>query len=180
MRELTRLIARARGREEDVGLAGSFDLDALVDFFLLVNFTGNEDGRVTNQFVGRRAEDGRWMLLPWDYDKTFLVAPAGKIARKGLMSSPLFKRIAAVLPSFRSRVSARWRELRSGILSEASLDGWIDERAALLAPFMDEDYRVVPPLGHDGDYAAAVEAFRAEVRFRLSLLDRLLATAQFD
>ena len=175
MRELARLVARAQGAAAEDGTLDAFDLDELIDFYLLVNFTGNEDGRVTNQYVGRRAEDGRWMLLPWDYDKTFLVPPAGPAARRGPIVSPLFARLFREVPGFRDRAAARWRELRAGVLSEASLDAWIDERAALLAPYMDEDYRVVPPLGHDGDFAAAVAALRAEVRFRLSLVDRFFA-----
>ena len=179
MREMTRLIARARGKGEDAGAAETFDLDELVDFFLLVNFTGNEDGRVTNQYVGCRAEDDRWMILPWDYDKTFLIPPAGASARTGLLVSPLYERLFRLVPGFRPRIGERWRELRAGLLSEASLDAWIDERAALLAPYMDEDYRVVPPLGHDGNYAAAVDALRAQVRFRLGLIDRLLERPPF-
>ena len=175
MRELTRLVARVRSEDEGDDPAGSFDLDELVDFYLLVNFTGNQDGRVTNQFVGRRAEDGLWMILPWDYDKTFLVPPAGVGVRTAPIVSPLYERLFRETPGFRERVAARWRELRAGLLSEASLDAWIDERAALLGPYMDEDYRVVPPLGHDGDFADAVAALRAEVRFRLSLVDGFLA-----
>ena len=38
---------------------------------------------------------------------------------------------------------------------------------------------VVPPLGHDGDYAAAVAALRAQIRFRLSLLDRIFSLREF-
>jgi hypothetical protein len=176
MRELARFVARARGEDDGAaGTAESFDLDELVDFFLLVNFTGNEDGRVTNQFVGQRAEDGLWMLLPWDYDKTFLLPPAGSGSRTGLIVSPLYDRLFRENPDLRRRIGARWRELRAGLLSEASLDAWIDGRAALLAPYMDEDFRVVPPLGHDGSFADAIAALRAEVRFRLGLVDRFLA-----
>ena len=40
---------------------------------------------------------------------------------------------------------------------------------------MDEDYRVVPPLGHDGNFADAIRVFRDEVRARAGWLDRFLA-----
>ena len=154
----------------------TFDMDELLDFWLLINFTGNEDGRVTNQFVGRRAEDGRWILMPWDYDKTFL---PGRVAaargRTAPLSSPLFDRLLASDPTLRLRLSARWRALRAGPLSDAALAAWIDERAALLSPFMDEDYRVVPPLGHDGDFADAVRILRQEVRDRAAWLDGYLS-----
>lgn len=150
----------------------AFDLDELVDFFLLLNFTGNEDGRVTNQYVGHRADDGRWLLLPWDYDKTFLLAPAGETARKGALSSPLFKRLTEEVPGFRDRVARRWRELRDGPFRDDALDAWLDAHAALLAPSMTDDYRVSPPIGYDGDFPSAIAALRSEIHFRLSLLDR--------
>ena len=160
------------------GGSGVFDVGELVDFWLLLNFTGNEDGRVTNQFVGRRAEDGRWMLMPWDYDKTFLVGRVAKAdGRPEPLRNPLFDRLFAVDPSLRARAAARWRELRAGPLSDAALDAWIDERAALLEPFMDEDYRVVPPLGHDGDFADAIRLFRGEVHARAAWLDDFLSRA---
>lgn len=174
-RDLARFVAESDPATFADGAPERFDLDELVDFFLALNFTGNQDGRVTNQFAGQRADDGRWVLLPWDYDKTFLLPPAGAVADSRLLVSPLFKRLISEVPGFRERLVARWRELRNGPLSEETLDAWLSGRAALLAPFMDEDYRVVPPLGHDGTFADAVEILRAKVKIRLSLVDGFLS-----
>ena len=174
-RELVRFVAESSPEEFAARAPDVFDLGELADFFLLVNFTGNEDARVANQYAGRRESDGRWLLLPWDCDKTFLVPPAGRASRSGLLVSPLFDRLLRDEPSFRGRVETRWRELRAGPLSEAALDAWIDARSEALAPYMDADYRVVPPLGAEPDFAANVRALRTQVRNRLSLLDRWLA-----
>jgi hypothetical protein len=173
LRDLVRFVAESDKALFAAGAEGVFDLDELVDFFLIVNFTGNEDGRVTNQFIGRRAEDGKWVLLPWDYDKTFLAGLQGKGTNAGMIVSPLFQRLFHVVPGFRQRVARRWEELRAGALSDEAVDGWIAEHGAALAPCMEEDYRVVPPLGWDGDFAGAVETLRAEAGNRLELLDRL-------
>ena len=177
IREITRFVSGTDPVAFAAGEAAAFDLDELLDFYLLLNFTGNEDGRVTNQYLGLRAEDGRWLLLPWDYDKTFLpgrVAAFAASGRTSVLSNPLFARLFHDAPELRARLSARWRALRSGPLSDAALDAWIDERAALLAPSMDEDYRVVPPLGHDGDFASAIRLFRDEVHARAAWLDERL------
>lgn len=171
--DLVRFAAESDDATFAAGVAETFDLDELAEFFLLVNVTGNRDGRVTNQYIGRRAEDGRWALLPWDYDKTFLVGDAGRLSRAGMIVSPLYNRLFKTVPGFRQLVARRWAELREGPLSDAAVEGWIDGHAALLAPCMEEDYRVVPPLGWNGDFAEAVEALRVEVRARLAFIDQL-------
>ena len=174
IREITRFVSGTDPGDFAAGADAAFDLSELLDFYLLLNFTGNEDGRVTNQYLGLRAEDGRWLLLPWDYDKTFLpgrVAAFAASGRTSALSNPLFARLFHDAPELRARLSARWRAFRSGPLSDAALDAWIDERAALLAPSMDEDYRVVPPLGHNGDFASAIRLFRDEVHARAAWLD---------
>ena len=178
IRDIVRLVAESVPSDLAASAPAAFDLSELLDFYLLLNFTGNEDGRVTNQFIGRRETDGRWLLLPWDYDKTFR---PGRIAkrmadgRSAVLRNPLFDRLFAGNPALRKRLAAHWRELRAGPLSDTALDRWIDERAAVLAPFMDEDYRVVPPLGHDGDFRAAVEEVRAEAHASAAWLDARLA-----
>ena len=106
-------------------------------------------------------------------DRFTVVTPAGETARKGALSSPLFKRLAEEVPGFRDRVARRWRELRDGPFRDDALDAWLDAHAALLAPSMTDDYRVSPPIGYDGDFPTAIAALRSEIHFRLSLLDRL-------
>ncbi|MBQ3809678.1 MAG: CotH kinase family protein, partial [Kiritimatiellae bacterium] len=166
-------LARFVVESDDVGFAARagefFDLDDLADMVLLLDFTGNVDGRTTNQYVVRRRSDGRWLVLPWDYDKTFL---GGKY-RELPLSNPLYDRCRRCVPGFGERLAARWAALRAGSLSDAALERWIDGKAALLAPYMDEDFRLVPPAGADGgcDYARAVEELREEVLFRARRLD---------
>ena len=174
--ELARFVASTDPSAFAATATGVFDIDELVDFWLLLNFTGNEDGRVTNQFIGRRTSDGRWLLLPWDYDKTFRPGRIEKLSSRGksaMLTNHVFNRLSKANSSFRARLGERWRELRDGPLSNSSLDDWIDEQSALLAPYMEEDYRVVPPLGHDGDYNAAIDALRDEVHASATWLDGL-------
>ena len=144
-----------------------FDLDDIADMVLLLAFTGNMDGRTTNQLVVRRRSDGRWLVLPWDYDKTFL----DDESRTLRPSNAFYDRCLRCIPGFRTRVAARWAALRAGPLSDEALDRWIDGRAARLAPFMDEDFRLVPPADFRGTYPQAVESLRGMVRFRARQLD---------
>lgn len=168
--ELARFAVES-GKKSFVARAGDwFDLDNLADMYLLLNFTGNMDGRITNQYVVRRRSDGRWLALPWDYDKTFL----DNKERDLPLSNALYARCLRLVPGFRKRVADRWAALRSGPLSDESLDRWIDERSAHLAPFMDEDFRLVPPADFHGTYPQAVESLRGMVHYRARRLDARL------
>ena len=167
--ELAKFVAESSDAEFAARAGGTFDLDELADMMLLLDFTGNMDGRVTNQYVVRRRSDGRWLVLPWDYDKTFLPDKAG-----GRISNFLYKRCLSCVPGFAGRLADRWAALRAGPLSDAALDAWIDGKAAFLAPFMDEDYRLVPPAGTDGNYMRNVEILREQVRLRARRLDERL------
>ncbi len=146
----------------------TFDLQELGDFFTIVNFTGNEDGRVTNQYIGQRESDGRWLVLPWDYDKTFLDLRGREPTP---IVSSLSRKLFLAMPEILRSARERWTKVRAGALSDAALDAWIDSRAAALAPYMDEEWRLLKPLGFDGDFAAAVEAFRGEVHRRAAWID---------
>lgn len=160
-------LAVARKAEFVAGAAAAFDLDELADMALLLDFTGNADGRITNQYVVRRRSDGRWLALPWDYDKTFLAEKS----RGQRLSNPLYDRCRRFLPGFAEREAARWAALRAGPLSDAALERWLDEKSAFLAPFMEEDFRLVPPADFRGTYPQAIESLRGEVLFRARQLD---------
>ena len=165
--EAVRFVAEAPDAEFAARAGEVFDLDNLADMLLLLNFTGNADGQITNQYVARRRSDGRWVALPWDYDKTFL----GGKSRTGWLSNPLYDRCLRLVPGFKGRVAARWAALRAGPLSDAALERWIAEKGAFLEPFMAEDFRLVPPAGFEGTYAEAIAALREQALERARHLD---------
>ena len=146
------------------------DLDNAIDFLLLLNFTGNVDGRTTNFYLGRFAEPGaRFFFIPWDYDHTF----EGKFL---WLSNPLFDRLRREMPGFQDRVRARWRDLRRGPLAESALDARIEDMAATLDGYMDWEFqrmaRPVPPT-----YRDLVEQVRQDVRAKLGWMDARLGSS---
>ena len=148
-----------------------FDLDELAAFLLLVNFTGNEDGRVNNQYLARRRSDGRWLVLPWDYDKAFRLGSFREFNRM----NELFERCLALVPGFRARVAALWADRRRGSLSDGEIVRWFDSRRDFLAPYMEEEYRLVPPAGFKGSFAEGVDAVRDDALRRASTYDGILS-----
>ena len=141
-----------------------FDADSLIDHFLMLNFTENYDGQVVNQFLARDAASGRWFIVPWDYDKTFF----GSGVRLG---TTLLSHCLDDVPGFRDAAAAKWRKLRAGDMSDAAVLARIDRDAARLAPYMEEEYRLLQPPGWDGDFPGAVEGLKKGVLQRLKTTD---------
>ena len=164
---LSRFVVEAPDGEFSARWPELFDMENLVDFWLLLNFTGDKDGMRTNQFVMRRASDGRFVVCPWDYDKTF----EQRRNFRAVLSNPLVERVKNSTPAFTARCAEKWRALRAGPLSDEALEAWTSEKSAVLAPLMDEEWRLLRPQGFDGDFAEAVSHLRDEVLLRASMLD---------
>ena len=145
----------------------TFDIDSLIDYFIILNFTENYDGQVVNQYLARDAASGRWFVVPWDYDKTFF----GKDVH---LANSLITHCVRDVPDFRKSAVAKWRTLRAGALSDEAVLSRIDADAARLAPYMEEEYRLLQPAGWDGDFPGAVEALKTGVRARLKVVDEYL------
>ena len=169
--ELSRFVVEASDAEFAARWREVFDEDDLADFRLLLDFTGNEDGKTTNQYVLRRRSDGRFAICPWDYDKTFLEGHD----RGTELSNALLDRVARANPGFRARCAARWAAARAGALSDAALSAWIDGSAAAIAPAMRDEWALLRPAGFGGDFAEAVETLRREVLRRAALVDAWFA-----
>ena len=146
-------------------IADTFYIESLIDYYMMLNFSENYDGQVTNQYIGRRRGDDRWFIIPWDYDKTFFDGAPGHLANH------LVNRLLVEMPEFRHLVSEKWANLRQGPMAEDAVLARINSDAALLAPYMEEEYRLLQPAGWNGDFEAAVERLRQVVSARLKLMD---------
>ncbi len=142
-----------------------FYTDSIVDFCLMLNFTENFDGQVTNQYMGRRTGEDKWFLIPWDYDKTFFDGVPNNLTNR------LIEKMFREVPGFKDALSAKWTALRAGPMSDEAVFGRIDADVRLLIPYMSEEYRLLQPLGWDGDFEEAVERLKSVVSARLKVMD---------
>ena len=143
----------------------NFILDSLVDYFLILNFTQNYDGQVVNQYLARDSASGKWFVIPWDYDKTFFNA------NPTILSNRLVTHLWTNVPEFRSACRKKWKDLRAGGLSDEVVLARIDAHAELLAPYMEEEYRLKQPAGWTEDFPAAIDKLKETVSARLKTLD---------
>jgi hypothetical protein len=144
----------------------NFFLDSLVCYYLMLNFTQNYDGQVVNQYLANDSASGKWFVIPWDYDKTFFNAESTFLANN------LVVRLWNEVPEFQRECRAKWRSLRKGALSDEAVLSRIDAHAQLLAPYMEDEYRLKQPAGWTGDFPAAIDKLKETVSARLKVLDR--------
>ncbi|MDP8237143.1 MAG: CotH kinase family protein, partial [Candidatus Erginobacter occultus] len=140
------------------------NLDSAIDWQLLVNYTDNRDGISTNMYLARGVgADSRFYFIPWDYDGTF----------RGRQSSPwlsnaLTDRLWRDHPDYQNALAARWRQLRPGPLSEASVTARIDGMNRRLSGYAEWDSSVW------GDrYARGITREEAWAGLRREALERL-------
>lgn len=145
----------------------TFRLEPLADYYLILNLSENQDGRVSNVYIVRSAVDGRWFVVPWDYDKTF------QSASRVPLTNNLLEKLRDDVPEFKPLVASRWKTLRSGLLSDEALFAQFDAMAVRLAPYMAEEYRLRQPLGTTEDFPSTVRRLRGTVAERLAVVDAL-------
>jgi hypothetical protein len=145
----------------------NFFLDSLVCYYLMLNFTQNYDGQVVNQYLANDSASGKWFVIPWDYDKTFFNAESTFLANN------LVVRLWNEVPEFQRECRAKWRSLRKGALSDEAVLSRIDAHAELLAPYMEDEYRLKQPAGWEGDFPTAIDNLKEVVSARLKVLDRI-------
>lgn len=121
------------------GIATRLDLDNTIDFHLLILLTSNMDGFDKNLLLAREAPGTngpppKFFFAPWDYDATFgRNWEASRVGTEAWLSNNLFERLLRDA-AYRQRFANRWRQLRAGPFSVATIHHLIDDNARTLGP----------------------------------------------
>ena len=143
----------------------NIDLENIIDYMLLLNFTGSYDAVNSNLCIGREGGgDRRFYIIPRDYDRSFLPNRADT-----WLGNLLDARLRRFLPDYRGRMAERWAQLRTGPFSDEAVGARIDAYAAELDGYMEEDYRL---LGLGRDFRDEARTLREIALERLRLVDQ--------
>ena len=165
IRELFTFTGSATAAEFADGIGDRIYLDNAAAYFLMLSFTDNEDAIRMNQYFARLPGEDRFIIIPWDYDKTFLRG-------ERRLGNTLLARLLSDTDGFDSRMADKWRQLRAGPLSDEAIFKRIDEDLAKLEPYMDEEQRLVKPYRGGGDFISESESLKSMVRRQLDFMDR--------
>lgn len=164
------------------------DVPSFVDQFIISELTRNLDAYTRSAFY-YKDRGGLITAGPlWDYNLTLGMGFGTNLDVVGWqfeernVASDWF-RILGTDPDFLARVSTRWRELRTGLLSEAQLDARVDALTAPLANAAARDFERWPvaevsqgifQIPDDPTWEGQLDVIRSWTRERLAWLDSQL------
>jgi spore coat protein CotH len=113
-----------------------FDVKQLIDHWLIRNFAGTWDDSIHNYFPYKRASDGKWIIIPQDFDMDWggdkMGIPNANFGQPPTMSffSSGMRLKSAIMAAYRPEVTARVLEMAKTVLSEQNLNKLLDEALA--------------------------------------------------
>ncbi len=167
--ELLDFLSSSSSEEFQKGIERRVDLDNAIDFQILLNVTGNDNGwpfeyAAHDVLAHPGGAAGRFFFVPWDFDNTFG-------SRLGYWyDNGMIRRLQAEHPAYRQRAWRRWRELRAGPLRADVLSDRVDEMTRRLSGHWEWNQRVWSRSTQTLEEAAA--EIKAYVAVRLDRLDR--------
>lgn len=143
------------------GYAQYIDIDSFVDYFILNEISRNVDGYRLSTFMhkDRDSKGGKLKMGPaWDYDLAFGNADYYNGAmladwqvdfrvQSDGFQIPFWWQKLMQDSTFTSRVYARWRELRAGVLETARVHAYLDSMAAYIDEAQKRNFERWPILG---------------------------------
>ncbi|MCR5820311.1 MAG: CotH kinase family protein [Bacteroidaceae bacterium] len=142
------------------GYAHLIDVPSFVDYFIHTELSLNADGykRSAYFYKENRNPDGSGGLLVagpvWDYNLAYGICnfcnadnPEAWCFEGGnTQPTPAMWQRLLQDPAFRRAVKVRYKALRKGVLSNSSINSYIDRHAKLLAPYIEHHLKTYPEL----------------------------------
>ncbi|MDF1695182.1 MAG: CotH kinase family protein [Saprospiraceae bacterium] len=122
--ELIDFVANSSENEFVEEVSNRFDVDNLMDYFLLLNIARILDNRGKNIYLCRYDEGEPYFLTPWDLDGSWglLWDGSNDSITEGILSNNLYDRlIESDADGFRQKVSDQWKTLRTTLFSNESI-----------------------------------------------------------
>ena len=123
--ELIAFVANSTDDAFSADIANRFDLNNLMDYFILLNLARILDNRGKNIYLCRYDADDPYFFAPWDLDGSWGLLWNGNndTTTEGILSNNLYDRlISNDVDDFRQKLADRWHEMRSTLISDDALE----------------------------------------------------------
>ncbi|MGZ5486497.1 MAG: CotH kinase family protein, partial [Nitrososphaeraceae archaeon] len=159
-----------------------FDIKNIIDFHLLVEITGSNDGYINNvYFYKENKATGKFFLAPWDYNLSFGRGPgSAQEDFRGWYSRVLFDRLMTI-PLYRENLIKRWNNLKSDIFSSDNIIQMAKDNAKVIDDAQSRNFEKYPIVvgddwrrseyPDDNGFYEELNYFKEWVNNRVSFLD---------
>jgi len=133
--ELINFVANSTDQEFIDDIGNRFDLENLMDYFILLNLPRILDNRGKNIYLCRYDANEPYFFAPWDLDGSWGLLWNGENdpVTNGVLSNNLYDRlILNDVDGFRQKLSNKWWNYRNSLLSDSALEERINEAHQLL------------------------------------------------
>ncbi|MCD4735262.1 MAG: CotH kinase family protein [Bacteroidales bacterium] len=155
------------------------DKKNLINWHLLLMFTGNSGGYTKDFYLFKRSNDAKFMYTIWDYDYSFGRTWDGQPDSSGITTKGniLFKRlIECDSVGYKDEIKEMWSDYSNGIFADYRIIGFIDSIAGLLKPFVPKNETLYPfdgPLYYSkATFEEEILMLKQEIRRRKHLMDK--------
>ena len=134
--ELIQFVANSTDQEFTDDIGNRFDIENLMDYFILLNLARILDNRGKNIYLCRYDNDEPYFFAPWDLDGSWGLLWNGEndSTTKDIMTNNLYDRlILNDVDGFRQKLSDKWQSYRISFISDAALENRINEAHQFLS-----------------------------------------------
>ncbi|MEM9545797.1 MAG: CotH kinase family protein [Bacteroidota bacterium] len=127
--ELIDFVANSSDEAFAAGIGNRFDMENIMDYFILLNVARILDNRGKNIYLCRYDANEPYFFSPWDLDGSWGLLWNGQNATvtTGAISNNLYDRlIENDVDDFVGRISQKWQDYRQTFLSDEALDNRIN------------------------------------------------------
>lgn len=127
--ELVNFVANSTDEEFIEHVGDRFDIENLMDYFILLNLARLLDNRGKNIYLCRYDADEPYFLAPWDLDGSWGLLWNGNndTTTKGVLTNNLFDRLIKTdVGNYRQKISDKWNNYRLSLISDSALENKIN------------------------------------------------------
>lgn len=141
--KVEKTIFSRRVRDKDGDYRKYIDVDSFVDYYILNEFTANEDATQLSTYIYRDIR-GKIKLVTWDHNSSFDNYKNQNNKYRLIFDRAWWYEYLSKHDYFIEKVIKRYRYLRKNLLSDKYLMNYIDETVEYLGPAIDRNYKRWP------------------------------------
>ncbi|MFH1017398.1 MAG: CotH kinase family protein [Pseudomonadota bacterium] len=181
--EFIRFVATSQDFEFNARIEKELDVGSYIDHWIILNFVDNTDAVEVNKYLANGGgAGGKWFSVPYDFDGT--LGRDWNMTKTGIDEWQRNNLLCRMMkkPGLAEEFAKRWQALReAGTISDANINGMIDENARLLGDAQQRNFLHFPlskTEAPDRDFYGENAYMREWIKKRIEWMDTATNSAE--